>query len=108
MEQPRLTEDQRERLRPYEQQLHQAYYASYCTGMSAAKTSALFAIYEEVYHAKAGCPVCPVDIVNVAKRLGRLFFATSEANAPEVAQLPTLENKTPQKAKKAKITNPKK
>lgn len=108
MEQVRLTTEQRERLRPYERQLHQAYYADYCTGMSTVKVSDLFAIYEEVYHAKGGCPVCPVDVVNVVKRLGRLYYAAVGDNATGAAQQPTSGTKAPQKAKKAKTTNPKK
>lgn len=103
MEQPRLTTEQRERLRPYERQLHQAYYADYCTGMSTVKVSDLFAIYEEVYHAKGGCPVCPVDVVNVVKRLGRLYYAAVGDNATA-----HVRDEAPQKTKKTKTTNPKK
>ena len=76
---PTLTKEQRERLQPMAMQLEQAFKADYCTGMSTAKATTMFAVYEEVYRRRGGCPTCPADVLNVAKQLGKLYFAPADA-----------------------------
>lgn len=113
-----LTKEQKERLAPYESQLRMAYRSDYVVGLSMkAKKEVLWPVFKEVYGTMPGNMACGFCTVEVAKKLGALYFA--EAAEPQkstpVAHETTSEvkpttpkAKTPQKGQKSTKNKPNK
>ena len=95
-----LTKEQRERLAPWERHLHTAFYADYVVALSTGAARDLFGVYNEIYKAHEANMYCSACVLNVCKKLGRLFFAAQGAEKTEDKQTPAEPKKTPAKGKK--------
>lgn len=117
---PKLTPEQRSLLQPYERQLHTAAFAGYVVALPArVKSEVLWPMFRDVFGTAPGNTACNQCVINVCRRLGRLYFAEEPQEGtkqpPAAAQTagevksPAEEKKAPQKAKKApkKKTNKK-
>lgn len=108
-----LNDEQRERLKPYEQHLRTALYASYVVGLPSKVTAGvLWPVYKEVFSEHPGNHSCGECIVRVCQRLGRLYFADDEKEAAGTHETTadtkthTTRKKTPQKARKTPKNKP--
>jgi len=107
MNELKLTTEQRSRIAPWENHLHSALYADYVVALSSGAARDLFDVYNAVYHANEQNKYCSACVLNVCKRLGRLYYAeeiakeapASPVKTAEVKQ-PAQEKKTPAKGKK--------
>lgn len=72
---PILTQEQRATIQPYERHLHSAVYADYVVALSSTAATALFEVYNTVYHANEMNKQCAQCVLKVCKRLGALYYA---------------------------------
>lgn len=107
MNELKLTAEQRKRIAPWENHLHSALYADYVVALSSGAARDLFDVYNAVYHANEQNKYCSACVLNVCKRLGRLYYAEEIAKeAPASPETPAsvkhtaTEKKTPAKVKK--------
>lgn len=103
MNELKLTAEQRKRIAPWENHLHSALYADYVVALSSGAARDLFDVYNAVYHANEQNKYCSACVLNVCKRLGRLYYAEEAPASPEKtaeAKQPATEKKTPAKGKK--------
>ena len=76
-----LTQEQRERLKPYETFLHTAYYGNYTTGIFRKDVLAIFEVYNEarkmhLTEANASCNGC---VLEACRWLGMHYFTQEVA-----------------------------
>lgn len=69
-----LTKEQKEQLKRYEKHLHSAFYADYVVGLPASDVRVLFGIFNKIYSAHETNYSCNFCVLNVCKRLGRLYY----------------------------------
>lgn len=107
MNELKLTAEQRKRIAPWENHLHSALYADYVVALSSGAARDLFDVYNAVYHANEQNKYCSACVLNVCKRLGRLYYAEETAEkapaspeTPAKVKQPAPEKKTPAKGKK--------
>lgn len=103
MNELKLTAEQRKRIAPWENHLHSALYADYVVALSSGAARDLFDVYNAVYHANEQNKYCSACVLNVCKRLGRLYYAEEAPTSPEKTaevKQPAPEKKTPAKGKK--------
>ena len=79
MNELKLTTEQRSRIAPWENHLHSALYADYVVALSSGAARDLFDVYNAVYHANEQNKYCSACVLNVCKRLGRLYFTKEVA-----------------------------
>lgn len=100
---PKLTPEQRSLLQPYERHLHTAAFAGYVVALPArVKSEVLWPMFREVFDTAPGNTACNQCVINVCRRLGRLYFAEEPqegAKQPSVAAQTAGEVKSPTEAK---------
>lgn len=96
----KLTENQYNRLKPYEEHLHRAFYGQYVFGMMASEAKELFEIYNEIFKKNEKSTSCGRCRLNVATALGRLFYEYTPEEAPESTEKANVGLSTKAKAKK--------
>lgn len=74
MNEIKLSKKQRKELERYERHLHTAFYADYVVGLPATDVRALFGIFNEIYSAHETNYSCNFCVLNVCKKLGRLYY----------------------------------
>lgn len=80
MNEIRLTKEQRAELKRHERHLHTAFYADYVVGLPASDVRALFGIFNKIYSAHETNYSCNFCVLNVCKKLGRLFFKNDKTD----------------------------
>lgn len=62
------------RLQPYERTLRTAYYANYVMTVPVADGREIFEIFNEMFDETKRYSNCPKCMLNVAKRIGEVYF----------------------------------
>lgn len=103
-----LSPAQMERLAPYEKNMACAVRSDYTRGLSRTGLDVVRTVLDEVTGRKNYvCGSCQFSALDVTRRVGRLYFATKEANAAVEATAPAQVEQTTAKQKKARKTKSK-
>lgn len=82
-----FTEEQMAALEPYEGRMQSALRSDWCPAISAREFNAVLAIYNNATKSiRSRHPDCAACVLELMQDVGRIYFATRDANARKVEQ----------------------
>lgn len=80
----RFSKEQMDRLKPYENHLHSAYYSQTLVGCGRMATDAILAMWNEVTgQNRTICNGCAGDVFSLLKDVGKIYYDTIQNPEPE-------------------------
>ena len=102
-----MTQEQYNRLQPFERHLLTATKANYVTAVYRKTAAELIGVYNEIFKTKKTVTTCNACILEVCRKLGKLYFefqteksTPTEPNTTEAEQLTENAENTPTAPKK--------